>query len=144
MTIGKKVAVIIGGGVAALAVVVAVYFFLPTAPKTIEGAWVSEDGLLVDTYQGGTVRGFMEATYGENATPDETFKYSVTDNMMRISEGKEASGNGVSLLPITLAMKFSQGNRVVTLYDGDQRVNSMYRVGSPEASLIHFSNNWFK
>jgi hypothetical protein len=144
MTKGKKVAVIIAGIFATLAVVAAVYLFLPTAPKTIEGAWVSEDGLIVYMYQGGTARQFLEATYGKNSVPDQTFKYSVTDNVMRISEGKESSGKTVSLPPITLTMKFSNGNRMVTMYDGDLRVSSVYRVGGPEAKLLHLSNNWFK
>jgi len=144
MTRGMKSAVVIAGVLAALAVVAAVYFFLPTALKTIEGAWVSEDGLIVVTNEGGTGRQFMEATYGKDDIPDQTFKYSVAGDMMRISDGKEASGKSVSLPPMTLGMKFSQGNRVVTVYDGGQRVSSLYRVGSPEARLIHLSNNWFK
>jgi len=86
----------------------------------------------------------MEVTYGKNATPDQTFKYSVAGDMMRIADGKEASGKSVVLPPMTLALRFSNSNRVVTMYDGGQRVSSVCRVGSPEARLIHLSNNWFK
>jgi hypothetical protein len=144
MTKARKTGVIIAVLFAAFAVVAAVYFLLPTAPKTIEGAWLSEDGLVVGTYEGGTGRQFMEATYGENNAPDQTFKYAVKGNAMRISDGKEASGKAVSLPPMTLAMKFSNGNRVVTMYDGDLRTSSVYRLGSPEAKLVHLGNNWFK
>ena len=144
MTRGMKSAVVIAGVLAALAVVAAVYFFLPTALKTIEGAWVSEDSLVVYTYGDGTGRLFIAETHGKSNAPDQTFEYSVAGDMMSIADGKEASGKSVSLPPMTLGMKFSQGNRVVTVYDGGQRVSSLYRVGSPEARLIHLSNNWFK
>lgn len=140
----RRSAVIIAGVFAALAIVAAVYFFLPTAPKTIEGAWLSEDSLVVHTYEGGTGRLFMAVTYGKSNAPDQTFKYSVAGDTMRISDGKEASGKTVLLPPMTLALRFSNGNRVVTMYDGGQRVSSVCRVGSPEARLLYLSNNWFK
>jgi len=56
MTKAKKAGVVIAALFAAFAVGAAVYFFLPTAPKTIEGARVSEDGLVVATHEGGTGR----------------------------------------------------------------------------------------
>jgi|GEM_PF-2801581 len=144
MTRGKKFAVIIVGVLAALAVAATVYFLVPTAPETIEGAWISEDSLVVQTYEGGTGRLFMAASYGKSDAPDQTLKYSVAGDMMRIADGKEASGKAVSLPPMTLALRFSNGNRVVTMYDGGQRVSSVCRVGSPEARLLYFSNNWFR
>jgi hypothetical protein len=144
MARGRKIALLFLGSFIALFAMAGVYFFLPTAPKTIEGAWVSEDGLVVGTYGGGTGRQFMEETYAKNGDPDQTFKYSVTGNTMRISDGKEAGGKDVSLPPMMLAVKFSFGNRRVTLYDGGQRVSTAYRVGSPEARLLHLSNNWYK
>lgn len=140
----KRFAVRAVGVLAALAVAAAIYFFLPTAPRAIEGAWVSEDGLVVYTYEGGTARQFTEATYGKNGVPDQTFQYAVTGDEMRVSNGREANGKAVSLPPMTLALRFSNGNRVATMYDGGQRVSSAYRVGSPEARLLYLSNNWFK
>ncbi len=50
----------------------------------------------------------------------------------------------VLLPPMTLTLRFSFGNRVVTTYDGGQRVSSLCRAGSPEAKLLHFSNNWYR
>jgi hypothetical protein len=144
MSRGRKAAVAMTGVLVAVAVVAAVYFFLPTAPKTIEGTWVSEDGLVIGTYEGGTARQFMEATYGGSSTPDQTFKYAITGDMMRMSDGRESDGKDVLLPPMTLALRFSFGNRVVTMYDGGQRVSSLCRAGSPEARLLHFSNNWYR
>jgi hypothetical protein len=143
MTRGRKAVAAIAGVLIALAVLAAV-FFLPTAPSSIDGTWVSEDGLVLVTYEGGTARQFMEATYGGSTTPDQTFKYAITGDMMRVSDGKESSGEDVSLPPMTLAMRFSFGNRVVSLYDCGQRVSSLYRAGGPEARLLHLRNNWYR
>jgi hypothetical protein len=144
MTKGRRAAVTIAAVVVALAAVAAVYFLLPTAPRTIEGTWVSEDGLVVRTYEGGTARQFMEATYGKSNTPDQTYTYAMPGNTIRISDGRGTSEEADSLPPMTFAVRFSFGNRVVTLYDGDQRVSSGYRAGSPEARLSHLSNNWYR
>jgi hypothetical protein len=144
MTRGRKAAIAIVVALVGLAIVAAVYLFLPTAPKSIEGAWVSEDGLVIGTYEGGTARQFMEANYGGSSTPDQTFKYAITGDMMRMSDGRESDGKDVLLPPMTLALRFSFGNRVVTMYDGGQRVSSLCRAGSPEATFLHFSNNWYR
>ena len=141
---GKKTALIVFGVVIALAAIAGVYYFLPTAPKTIEGVWVSEDGMVVFDYKAGLARSYMAAQYAENTLPFQTFSYIVTDNMMRVFGGKEANGEDVSLPPYTAEMRFAFGNRVVTMFDSDVRMNSFYRWGSPEARLLLLTNNWYK